>query len=206
MMNENAVTRFAEGATTDFTGKEIRLLTTESREIVQTIVNPRIVRFVLTAVQHDKAHVSPRESMVGCTAGAEVKQTEHTRRISITDFMVAAQENTGNIGTMERADQGLYGGKRLIAMSWFGQTVSVKNHEIMRYAISQPPHSLFQSTHTVHVVKDQSRKVCSRVGGQRKAVEIRALCPAKFFVIRLIFQNLLSANTIVISGTGLQIR
>ena len=72
-----------------FFREEIHLIFPETGEIVQAIIHPCAIRFILAAIQHDETGISPAERPI-CLIAHIVKQGTQTDRVSVAYLVVAS--------------------------------------------------------------------------------------------------------------------
>lgn len=203
VVKQEAVVGFAESATTDFLLQKADLVLTESREIVQSIINPSAIGLILAAIEHHKARATPRESMISFSA-RPFHQAGHARGVSIANLMVAANENQGALLPMKGNDKRLHHADGLVSVGRLTEAVAIEENEVGLDAIYTSSHTIDNCLNPMQVIQNDCSKVHHRISRQGEAVKGRGDAAPEGLMVGLILGNLLRTDSIIIGLTRLQ--
>ena len=113
-----------------FFREEIHLIFPETGEIVQAIIHPCAIRFILAAIQHDETGISPVEGAVSLIAYI-IEQAVQAYRIGIPDLVIAAHKEDRYAVTLYAFGQFADKGCCLIVIGGVVYTIAVEHYKII---------------------------------------------------------------------------
>ena len=132
MMDQHAFRCLFKRLGSQFFFQEAYLCLTQGGEIIQAIINPMVIGFIFTAIQHDDTSIAPVKRTV-CLIADIIEQFTQTDRISIPDLMVTTQIKYRNIRSPDRFIQFRKKMSCFIMIGGIVDTIAVKDNEIIIY-------------------------------------------------------------------------
>ena len=203
VVKQKAVVGFAESATTGFLLQKADLVLTETREIVQSIINPSAIGLILAAIEHHKARATPRESMISFSA-RPFHQAGHARGVSIANLMVAANENQRALLPMKGNDKRLHHADGLVSVGRLTEAVAIEENKVGLDTIYTSSYTIDNFLNPMQVIQNDCSKVHHRISRQGEAVKGRGDAAPEGLMVGLILGNLLRTDSIIIGLTRLQ--